>query len=193
MSRVHFQSGGVYHSHPRKAILLDRDKTLNADPGYLNDPEKVELLTGVVPGLQKLQAAGYQFIILTNQSGVGRGLISPEALFAVNQRLLELLLRDYIRIERIYYCPHIDADQCNCRKPEPGLVDAAISDFALDPALTWLMGDRFRDLACGSHLSLPGILVGSEEGSPDSWTDRCPSNLRFHVSSLEEAADRILM
>ncbi len=189
---IQFQNGGPLHSYQRKTVLLDRDKTLNPDPGYINDPNLMELLPGVVPGLQKLQSAGFQFIVLTNQSGVSRGLISSEQLYAVNRRLLELLQRDYIRIERIYFCPHVDDDGCACRKPAPGLVDAAVADFQLQPALTWIIGDRFRDLACASHLGIPGILVGNEEGEPAGWGDRAPGNLKFQESGLNEAADRIL-
>ena len=189
---VRYQSGGPHHSFMRKAVLLDRDKTLNADPGYLNDPDKVELLPGVVQGLSKLQAAGYMFMVLTNQSGVGRGLISPEQLYAVNRRLLELLQRDHIRRERIYFCPHVDADDCHCRKPGPGMVDAALNEFQLDPAHCWLVGDRLRDLACGEHRGVPGILIGDEEGPEERWRPSAPETLKHHVANLSEAADRIL-
>ncbi|HBS06984.1 MAG TPA: HAD family hydrolase [Leptospiraceae bacterium] len=190
--KIHFQSGGPMHAFQGRTVLLDRDKTLNADPGYLSDPGLVELLPGVVIGLQKLQSAGFQFIVLTNQSGVGRGLITPEQLYAVNLRILELLQRDHIRIERIYYCPHLDEDACSCRKPAPGLVDAALLDFQLDPGRTWVMGDRFRDLACAAHRKIPGILIGDEEGKPEDWGSKAPENLIHQAPDLSSAADLIL-
>ncbi|MCB1138046.1 MAG: HAD family hydrolase [Leptospiraceae bacterium] len=192
-SSIHFQSGGPLHARHRQAVLLDRDKTLNEDPGYLNDPELVALLPGVVQGLQKLQAAGFLLIILSNQSGLGRGKISPEQLFAVNQRLLELLQREFIRIERIYYCPHTDDDGCNCRKPAPGLVQAALEDFQLEPQNCWIAGDRFRDLKCAEGAGIPGLLVGEEEipvGAPLPL--EAPANLIFHGQDLHAAADHIL-
>lgn len=199
---IHYQSGGLLHSPLRKAVFLDRDRTLNADPGYLNDPDLVELLPGVVRGLQKLQSAGFMLTIISNQSGVGRGRITEEQLFAVNRRLLELLSREYIRVERIYYCPHTDEDRCICRKPAPGLVRAALQDFRLQPSHCWIVGDRFRDLQCATEAGIPGILVGEEEvslnlsiglsGQPLQDALKGPANLLYHAPDMDAVADYIL-
>jgi D-glycero-D-manno-heptose 1,7-bisphosphate phosphatase len=182
----HFQSGSPWQK-ANSALLLDRDKTLNEDPGYLNDPDRVVLLPGVLEGLARLQSAGYALIILTNQSGINRGLITPEQLQAVNGRILDLLSEARIRVERVYYCPHVDQDQCRCRKPESGLVEAALRDFRLEASHCWLIGDRYRDLQCGAGLGIPGILVGSENnpGSP-------PRNLQHRAPDLNAVADFLL-
>src|SRR6185295_10607300 len=104
-----------------RALLFDRDETLNEDPGYLNDPEKVRLKPGIGDPLRDLKDAGFKFFVLTNQSGVARGLIQPSELKSVHLRLSELLHDEGIEIEKYFVCPHVDEDQCDCRKPRPGL------------------------------------------------------------------------
>lgn len=179
-----------------KALLLDRDKTLNEDPGYLNDPGRVVLLPGVAEGLRRFQSAGFSFYVLTNQSGVGRGLISPDQLKAVNKRIESFLNEAGIFIEKFYICPHTDEDGCNCRKPKPGLVEQSIKENNLDPANCIIAGDRYRDLAAGESAGIPGILLTGRPGAgEDSYTVETgnpPSNLRWTVTDLNEAADLVL-
>ncbi|MCB1167093.1 MAG: HAD family hydrolase [Leptospiraceae bacterium] len=191
MATIQWHSGGLAHGLDRKAVLLDRDNTINLDPGYLNNPDDVALMPGAVEGLQRLQEAGFLLLVLSNQSGVGRGKIRPEELLSVNHRIIALLLEHGIRLERIYFCPHIDGDQCACRKPASGLVVKALEDFALRAEDCWIIGDRFRDLACAVSSNIPGILVGESEGSIGQLSDP-PANLRFHVHNLQQAADSIL-
>jgi D-glycero-D-manno-heptose 1,7-bisphosphate phosphatase len=190
-------------------IFLDRDDTLNEDPGYLNDPVKVKLLPGVVEGLLKLHNAGYHFIVLTNQSGVGRGLITLEQLEAVHRRLLTKLEAQGVPILDLFFCPHIPDDHCNCRKPLPGLLWKALQGYPhIDLEKSWIIGDRYRDLMPGlrphaddSGPVVKGILVGGKEADGKEGGDReaggkdqapPPANLRYTVADLQEAADRIL-
>lgn len=176
-----------------KVVFLDRDDTLNEDPGYLNDASRVRLLPGVAEGLQRLQAAGYQFIILTNQSGIGRGLITAEQLEAVHRQLLHLLALEGVQVLDILFCPHVPDDRCECRKPAAGLLWKALELHPqIDVGRSWMIGDRYRDLQPGLHTRvdgkiIPGILVGSKEepGTP-------PANLKYRVADLNEAADCIL-
>lgn len=145
------------------AVILDRDQTINADPGYLNDPAKVELLPRAAEGIALLNRFNIPVYVATNQSGVARGIISEFQLAAVNQRILQLLAAGGARIEKIYVCPHNDEANCDCRKPKPGLVRQILMNHKLDPARTFIAGDRARDLACGAPFNIRGIYVGKEK------------------------------
>lgn len=172
-------------------VFLDRDDTLNDDPGYLNDPDRVQLLPGVTEGLRLLADAGYALIVLTNQSGVGRGIILPEQLRAVNDRLFTLLAQDGIHLLDLFFCPHVDEDRCDCRKPRPGLLWQALERYPrINIERSWIMGDRFRDLMPGLTLppghtgSIRGVLVGGKEAVEDD----APANLVYRASDLLDAA-----
>ena len=171
-----------------KAVLLDRDETLNFDPGYISDPDLIRLKPGVAEGLSLLRDAGYIFFILTNQSGVGRGLISREQLESVHRRLKDVLAESQIEIKKIYFCPHTDEDNCDCRKPHAGMVRAALKEFSLNADDCFLIGDRLRDIIPGEELNIPGIMVYS---SPHK-DDIIPSNLIYIARDLKDAADFVL-
>jgi histidinol-phosphate phosphatase family protein len=172
-----------------KAVLLDRDETLNFDPGYIRDPSVVRLKPGVVEGLCRLRDAGFQFFVLSNQSGINRGLIKPEELEAVHARLLGLLAEHNLYIEKIYVCPHTDEDKCDCRKPKSGLIDRVFSEYDLDAEHTYLAGDRLRDIIPGEARGIDGVMVYNDP-EPDL---PIPSNLIRSASDLLEAAECILM
>lgn len=167
------------------SVILDRDQTINADPGYLNDPAKVALLSRAAEGIRLLNEFGIRVFVATNQSGVARGLISAEQLAVVNAKITELLAADGARIEKIYVCPHGDSDNCDCRKPRPGLIRQILDEQKIDPARTFVAGDRARDLICAIPFGMRGILVGAEE------TQR-PENMVFRAANLHEAASFIL-
>lgn len=167
------------------SVILDRDQTINADPGYLNDPAKVALLPRAAEGIRLLNEFGIRVFVATNQSGVARGLISAEQLAVVNAKITELLAADGARIEKIYVCPHGDSDNCDCRKPRPGLIRQILDEQKIDPARTFVAGDRARDLICAIAFGMRGILVGAEE------TQR-PENMVFRAANLHEAASFIL-
>jgi rfaE bifunctional protein nucleotidyltransferase chain/domain len=167
------------------AVILDRDQTINADPGYLNDAAKVSLLPRAAEGIRLLNQFGIPVFVATNQSGVARGLISPAQLEAVNQKITELLAAEGARIGKIYVCPHGDDDGCDCRKPKTGLVEQIIAAHRIDLSKTFIAGDRARDIECGIPFKMRGILVGSEESKQ-------PENMVFRAAHLHEAASFIL-
>lgn len=129
-----------------KALLLDRDGVLiRALPRgqYLTRQDQVELMPGAVELLTRAQALGYRLLVVTNQPQVARGLISAAELDALHAGLAESLGR---RIDAFYVCPHVDADQCACRKPAAGMLERAAREFALDPAQCWMIGDSDKDV-----------------------------------------------
>jgi D-glycero-D-manno-heptose 1,7-bisphosphate phosphatase len=136
----------------RRAAFLDRDGTLIDDPGYLGDPAGVVLLPGVAEAIARLRAAGFVTVVVSNQSGVARGLFAPAAVHAVNQRMAELLLAAHpqAHLDAIYFCPHGPTDGCLCRKPLPGLFQHAAQELALALPDSICFGDSERDLVAGT-------------------------------------------
>lgn len=153
----------------RGAVFLDRDGTLVHDPGYLHDPAAVRLLPGVAEGLARLAAAGWPLVLVSNQSGIARGLYGAEAFHAVNRRVEELLPSPAARFAGAYHCPHHPdfTGPCDCRKPAPGLFRQAASDLGLDLARCWFVGDRATDVEPARTLGGRGILVAPTAGAAD--------------------------
>ena len=145
---------------PRGAVFLDRDGTLVEDPGYLHEPADVRLLPGVAEGLQRLAAAGWPLVLVSNQSGIARGLYGGEAFRAVNQRLEELA---GVRFAGAYHCPHHPefTGPCDCRKPAPKLFREAARDLGLDLAASWFVGNRRGDIEPARTFGGRAILMGA--------------------------------
>jgi D-glycero-D-manno-heptose 1,7-bisphosphate phosphatase len=172
-----------------KVIFLDRDNTINDDPGYLSDPDKVRLLPNVIDGLNLLKKQNFEFIIITNQSGIGRGYFKESEMHQVNQRICELLNMADICIKDIFYCPHTDEDNCNCRKPKPGLILKALEKYPdIEIEKSWIIGDSLRDILAGEVINIKGILIHSKDQTISDY----PKNLIKIVSNLKEAAEYIL-
>lgn len=170
-----------------KVIFLDRDNTINYDPGYLADPEQVRILPFVIEGLKLLKNHGFEFIIITNQSGIGRGYFTEEDMHKVNKRILELLRAYEIHIKDIFFCPHTEEDQCNCRKPKPGLIQQALNQYKdIDLNQSWIIGDSLRDILSAEPYNIKGILIQNKE-----IKDK-PKNLLKIVNNLNEAAEFII-
>ena len=172
-----------------KVIFLDRDETLNHDPGYLNDPNQLILKKNVIAGLTILKLAGFELIVITNQSGIARGLISQKQLNAVHEKLQSILGKYDIRILKIYYCPDED-DSSKCRKPNPGMIQMAMKDFEIDMDNSYIIGDRIKDIKTGEPFKLPGILLDKYRRS--EATEQTPGNLVYYAEDLLEAAYYIL-
>jgi D-glycero-D-manno-heptose 1,7-bisphosphate phosphatase len=145
-----------------EALLCDRDGTLIADVPYNGDPDKVEPLPGVAAALDRARGAGLRVAVVTNQSGVGQGLITPDQVRAVNARLCELLGP----FDVIVCCPHVDADGCGCRKPRPGLVRLAAELLELEPTACVMIGDTGADVAAADGAGAVGVLVPNDRTMP---------------------------
>ena len=145
------------------------------DTGYPADPDEVALLPGAADALRDLRDRGYALVIVSNQSGIGRGIITPVQACAVHERLLSTLLTLGVRLDGAYYCPHGPGEACNCRKPLPGLLVQAATELALDLPRSFMVGDREADVEAGRSAGCTTILLGRGGGDPDvrarDWGD----------------------
>lgn len=150
----------------KRAVFLDRDGTLNVDKQYLSDPEQLELIPGVGPALKRLQDAGFLLVIVTNQSGIGRGYYTEENMHAVNRRLITLLAPLGVRFTKIYYSPEAPEQPSVGRKPSPAFLFAARDDLAVDLTRSFMVGDKVIDLECGWNAGVQqSILVRTGYGA----------------------------
>jgi D-glycero-D-manno-heptose 1,7-bisphosphate phosphatase len=148
------------------AVFLDRDGTLMEEVHYCRDPEKVRLLPGVQEGLRALKNAGYRTVIITNQSGIGRGRITPEEYQAVQERLFSLLGPGLI--DGTYFCGDVPGTPSTRRKPAPGMVLEAARDYGLNLERSWFVGDKTIDVECGRGAGTRPILVQTGYGRDES-------------------------
>ncbi|MFC1781896.1 D-glycero-alpha-D-manno-heptose-1,7-bisphosphate 7-phosphatase [Planctomycetota bacterium] len=160
-----------------KAIFLDRDDTLIEDPGYISGPEQVKLLDGVSKALIALKALGFKLLVVSNQSGVARGIISEKILGTIHEKLKQLLSEDGAFLDGIYYCPyHPDGvvpkyrKESNCRKPNPGMLLKAAEEMDIDLANSWCIGDSLGDIEAGKRAGCKTILIDRPSHQKPSQT-----------------------
>jgi histidinol-phosphate phosphatase family protein len=134
-----------------RGLFLDRDGTVIEECGYLADPALVRVLPGAAAALAALASEGWKLIVVSNQSGVGRGLITPHQMEAVQRRFLDLMQSHGIPIAGSYLCTHTPEDGCQCRKPSPFLLQRAAAEHGLDLSASFMIGDREGDILCGRH------------------------------------------
>lgn len=181
-----------------KAVFLDRDDTLVNDPGYINNPDQVELLPGAAQAIVQLRKMGYKTIIVSNQSGVARGIFTEKVLAKINQRLRDLLAKENAYIDAIYYCPyHPDGvipdyrKESDMRKPNPGMLLQAARELDIDMENSWMIGDSYRDTTAGKKAGCKTILIKSPARPPvKKPTDPQPDHIAVNV---KEAANIIRM
>ena len=151
-----------------RAVFLDRDGTLNEDlGGYFHEPDKLELLPGVAEGLKRMKSMGYLLIVVSNQSGVAKGLFTEDDTKAVNKKINKVLEKHDVRINKFYYCPHGENDGCGCRKPKTGMLIRASKEMGIDLNGSWLVGDKSDDAKAAENVKklFPGFrFIGVETG-----------------------------
>lgn len=145
----------------QKAVFLDRDGTIIIDKVYLNDPHQVEFLPGAIQGLKALKKKGYLLIVVTNQSGIARGLVQKENLKKIHERMQELLKIENIQIDGFYYSPHAADSNHPMRKPNPGMLLQAAKEHRIDLAASFMIGDKPLDVEAGHRAGVKSILLGS--------------------------------
>ncbi|WP_457568529.1 D-glycero-alpha-D-manno-heptose-1,7-bisphosphate 7-phosphatase [Desulfurobacterium sp.] len=133
----------------QKAVFLDRDNTLIEDEGYIHEPEKVKLLPGVGEGLKVLKDAGFLLIVISNQSGIGRGYFTEADFHAVNEKLNQLLKPYGTKIDDFFFCPHRPDEMCNCRKPKIELFLKAARKWNINLEESFMIGDKPSDIEAG--------------------------------------------
>lgn len=148
----------------RPALFLDRDGTLIEDVGYPRDPRRVRLLPGAADALARLARLGFALVIVSNQSGVGRGLFTRAEAEAVHAEVLRRFAAAGVSFDGAYYCYHAPDEGCDCRKPAPGLLRQAAAELGLDPGRSFIVGDKPADVAAGAAAGCRGILFGAEAG-----------------------------
>jgi len=170
----------------KRYVLLDRDGTICEEREYLSDPNEVQLIPGVLEGLLLLAEHGFGLIIITNQSGVGRGYYTLKQMDEVNVELMSQLEAGGIAIDGIYCCPHAPEKDCLCRKPKPGLIKIASEELGFDPSKSIVIGDKEADINLGIAIGAVSYLVLTGHGK--SELDRMTKKPELVVADLNEAA-----
>ena len=184
----------------RSAVFLDRDGTIIEDVGYLHDLDQIALYPFAVDAIRGLNRAGLAVVVISNQSGVARGVITEAFVDATHARLTATLAAGGARVDAYYYCPHHPAGTvaeyakaCDCRKPASGLIDRAAGDLGLDPARSFVVGDKWLDVGVARAVGARGILVRTGSGVSEAAQKR-PSDPDADaiVDNLAAAASWIL-
>ncbi len=181
----------------RPAVFLDRDDTLIVDVPYLTDPAGLRILAGASRALADLRRAGFVLVLATNQSAVGRGLLTEDGLRAIHDELERRLADEGAALDALYYCTHAPGTSDRTaiehpdRKPAPGMLLRAADDLGLDLSRSWMVGDRISDVMAGLNAGCRSILVGSNATLDELPTPADPGRA-FAVADLAAAATLIL-
>ena len=183
----------------RPAIFLDRDGTMIEDAGYLTRAEDIAFYPWTVDAIRALNRAGFTIVVVTNQSAIARGLLTEAGLAEIHERLDERLQAGGARVAAYYYCPHHPdgpvaayATKCDCRKPACGLVDRAVRDLDLDPARSFVVGDKWVDVGLARGVGAISVLVRTGYGAAEEATPPADLQADAIVDNLAAAASWIL-
>jgi histidinol-phosphate phosphatase family protein len=166
----------------RSAVFLDRDGTIIEDGEYLADASRVRLLPGAIDALKVFRDRGMLLVVVSNQSGIARGLITPAQHAEVDARVRALLADEGVPLDGAYYCAHLPGDGCACRKPLPGMIEQAARELAIDAKRSFMVGDKLSDIEAGraagcttallgqgKDRSIPGHGLGLPDHRGDDW------------------------
>jgi D-glycero-D-manno-heptose 1,7-bisphosphate phosphatase len=173
----------------RRFVLLDRDGTINEDIGYVLRPDELRLLPGALDALAKLQGLGLGLVVVTNQSPVGRGMITAGELDAIHERLRELLGHGGVTLDGIEVCPHRPNEGCACRKPGTLMVERAAAALGFDPREGWIVGDHAGDMGLGRAVGARTVLLRTGHGREE--LEKAGGDADVVVDDLAAAADLI--
>lgn len=142
-------------------LFLDRDGTINVEKNFIKDPDDLQLIPGAARAIREARDLGLKVIVISNQSGIARGILTEDSVKGVNKRLIELLSEEGATVDAIYFCPH-DADAehgCTCRKPNSGMFDQAKAEHNVDFNRSIMIGDRLSDIEAGKRIGAKTVLV----------------------------------
>lgn len=171
-------------ARPPRPVILDRDGTIVVDCGYLDDPAGLRFLPGAATGLRMLHASGHPLVVISNQSGVGRGRFTLEALHAVNRRFSAMLGEAGVPLAGLYFCPHRPEEGCDCRKPNTALLQQAAVALGFEPCTAVMIGDKSSDIELGRRVGATTMLVTTAAAASDAR----PAQPDYMVRDLIEAA-----
>ncbi|MCB0390485.1 MAG: HAD family hydrolase [Bdellovibrionales bacterium] len=172
----------------KKVVFFDRDDTLIVDRLYLNDPDDITYLPHALEGLKRLRDYDYDFVIVTNQSGIARGLVDPRNLREIHRRIRNEYNRIGVDILDFLYAPYLPVTDHFLRKPHPGMLLEAAHNYNIDLKKSWMVGDRMTDVEAGHRAGTRSILLGDKEPPENSPYD--PPE--FHAKNLFEVCDFII-
>lgn len=186
------------------AVFLDRDGTINEEVGYLDSLDKLKIISGAYEAIRLINESGMKAVVISNQAGVARGLFTEDFVQITNEHLQTALRQKGAYIDNFYYCPHhptegigIYLQQCNCRKPAPGMLLQAAQDLNIDLTRSYFVGDTFRDMEAAKKAGVKGVLVKTGYGQDflqDDGPDRGTAEAKpdFIAANILEAVKWIL-
>ena len=158
----------------RPAVFLDRDGTINEQMGYINHPSRFKILPGVAEAIKRLNENQFLAIVVSNQSGVARGYFPIELVHVIHDMMRDDLKKKSAHIDGIFFCPHYPrgavkeyTGECECRKPQAGLIDQACRSFDIDMSRSYVVGDRYTDIQLAQRCDLKGVMVKTGYGLGD--------------------------
>lgn len=176
----------------KKTVFFDRDGTLIVDKVYLNDPNQIEYLPGVFEALRLLRDHGYQFIVVTNQSGIARRLVEMENLDETHRRIQAEFARHGVDLSRFYYAPYSVESNHFVRKPNPGMLLRGALDHAVDLAQSWMVGDRWSDVEAGQKAGCRTVFLSGPEALQEAPHEAPQRQADIMTSTLLDAAQSMI-
>ena len=173
-----------------RTVFIDRDGTVIEYVPYISDPQQVRLIPGAAESLKALADSGFRIVLITNQSGIGRGIYSVQDYEAVSQRFIDLLLEHGVVLDHIEYCPHTPEDNCSCRKPAIGMAESAVAKFGITLTSSFVIGDNRSDIEFGRAINATTILV--ETGLGAEQREHCADICDYIVPSIKDVLDIVL-
>lgn len=171
----------------RKAVFLDRDGTINCDLGYVGQISRFEYAPGAIEALRLLSQVGFALVIVTNQSGIARGIFTESDYELLTKWMLQDLRNKGVEIDGVYHCPHhpLFSQPCSCRKPKLDLFRRAIEELNIDPDTSWAIGDKERDLALCSVSECKGILLSTGQDPSEYHREESLLGAARYIASQE--------
>jgi D-glycero-D-manno-heptose 1,7-bisphosphate phosphatase len=178
----------------RRAVFLDRDGTICEEMGYVNHIDRLQVFPYAAAAIRQLNEAEIPVVVITNQSGIARDIFPESLVHQVHKKMISQLAAGGAWIDAIYFCPHKTEDACECRKPNPGLLERAAREHGLDLANSWVVGDRYADLEMAHAVGARSILVmtGYGRGEYELHREKWPRQPDVLAENLTDAVVRVL-